>query len=128
MKRQREIKLWKYGISPERYRELLHFCRQYNEWKSKANYGLSAINNDGMPHGKSISNPTMQQALKNQKYLANINMIEETCKEADIDIWTYLLKNVTTGMTYEEMPVPRGRAQFYSSRRKFFFMLDLKRP
>lgn len=128
MGRQKDLKLWKYEISKERYRELLHFCRQYNEWKSRTNYGLTATSVDGMPHGSSISDPTVQQALKNEKYSTNINLIENTCKEADSEIWKYLLRNVTTGITYEEMQVPRGRVQFYNSRRKFFYMLDLKRP
>lgn len=126
--KKRDLHLWKYGISTERYRELHHFCRQYVEWKEKVNYGLMAVNSDGMPHGTNVSNPTEQQAFKNEKYLDNILLIENTCIEADVEIWTYLLKNVTEGKTYEELCVPKGRRQFYDSRRKFFYMLDLKRP
>lgn len=129
MSKKRDLVLWKYGISVERYRELLHWCRQYREWKSKSNYGLTAIANDGMPHAKgNISNPTEAQALRNAKYIDNINCIETTAQEADAEIWRYILTNVSEGKTYEEMGVPRGRRQFYNSRRKFFYMLDLKRP
>lgn len=82
-----------------------------------------------MPHGKgNVSNPTEQQALKNTKCLGNILMIEQTCKEADSAIWKYLLMNVTEGTVYEHMNPPCGRRQFYESRRKFFYILDLKLP
>lgn len=128
MSNRRDLRLWKYEITTERYRELLHWCRQYKEWKSRSSYGLNAVNNDGMPHGTSISNPTEQQALRNEKYKQNIILLESTLKEADAEIWQYILRNVTEGKTYEEMRVPRGRVQFYNSRRKFFYMLDLKRP
>ena len=45
---------WKQiGISQDRYTELLHFCRQYPEWKAEANslIGIRAIKMDGQPHG-----------------------------------------------------------------------------
>lgn len=129
MSNKRDLRLWKYGISVERYRELSHWCRQYDEWRSKSNYGLTAIVNDGMPHAKgSVSNPTEAQALRNAKYIDNINCLETTAQEADEFIYKYLIMNVTRGRTFEEMRVPCGRRQFYESRRKFFYILDLKRP
>lgn len=125
---RKDIKLWKYDISTDRYRQLHYFCRQYPEWKSKLNYGLSAVNNDGMPHGNNISNPTEQQALRNEKWISNVNLIEQTAQEADPYIWKSILNNVAYGITYEYMDVKAGRRQFYNSRRKFFFILDMKLP
>ena len=51
----RYLPCWKQiGISQDRYQELLHFCRQYPEWKMEANslIGIRAIKADGLPHGK----------------------------------------------------------------------------
>lgn len=128
MPNEKNLQLWKYDISEKRYNELKYFCRQYKEWKSKTKYGLSAINNDGMPHARSISNPTEQQAIRNEKFLANIVTVEVTCQEADNEIWQYILRNVAYGETYEYMNPPCGRRQFYQARRRFFYILDLKRP
>lgn len=129
MKREKDKQLWKYGIGTERYRYLNYFCKQYPMWKNvKGNYGLKAVNSDGMPHASGLSNPTEAQAMRNQKYHSNIILVETTCKEADQEIWQYILKNVTEGATYEMLDVPCGRRQFYNSRRKFFYMLDLKLP
>lgn len=126
--KKKDVKLWKYGISTERYRQLHYFCRQYPEWKSKTNYGLSAVVNDGMPHGNNISNPTQAQAFRNEKWVSNINLVEETAREADETIWRNLIDSVCYGTTYEQMQVPSGRRQFYEARRKFFYILDLKMP
>ena len=49
----RYLPCWKQiGISQDRYTELLHFCRQYPEWKAEANslLGIRAIKMDGLPH------------------------------------------------------------------------------
>jgi len=124
----RDLKLWKYEISKERYRYLNCFCKLYPQWKKYGSYGLSAVVNDGMPHARTVGSPTEAQAIRNSKFMSNIKLIEDTCKEADEEIWVYILKNVTEGVTYEMMDVPRGRSQFYSSRRRFFYMLDLKLP
>ena len=56
----RYLPCWKnIGISASRYRELLHFCRQYPEWKTEANslLGIRAIKADGLPHGSGTSDP-----------------------------------------------------------------------
>lgn len=125
----RKLQLWKYDITKERYSYLNSFCKLYPQWqKQKGSYGLRAVNNDGMPHGNTVGNPTERQAFINMKYVANMKLIEDTCKEADPEIWKYILKSVTESVPYERMEVPRGRSQFYKSRRKFFYILDLKLP
>ena len=60
---------WKQiGISQDRYRELLHFCRQYPEWKTEANslLGIRAIKMDGQPHGSGKSDPVAMAAEKRE--------------------------------------------------------------
>jgi len=130
MPNKRDLNLWSYSISKNRYRQLLYYCKQYNEWKKiiAYSYGVRASASDGLPRGNKISNPVEMQAFKNEKYKESIKLIEQTCKEANIGIWKQLLDNVTDGIAYENMNVPCGRRQFYNSRRKFFYMLDLKLP
>ena len=51
-------------------------------------------------------------------------MIEQCCLKAAPGWYEALLKNVTSGIAYEFMPVPCGRRQFYESRREFFKLLS----
>ena len=98
-----------YYISKHRYLELKHFCLQYPEWRaevSKLNYFGSA--GDGI-RGSEPSKPV------------------ESCLAADPDIFEWLLKSVTLGLSYETLStleIPCGRGYFYERYRKFFWCLD----
>ena len=121
---RRDLSLGKRGISRERYRELLYFCMQYRQWKEQIEYGLHGVNNDGMPHGTGTSNPTEQQALRNEKLISNCKLIEEAAQKAEPSIWEYILRNVTEGVVYEYMNVPCGRRYFYEARQRFYEILS----
>lgn len=47
------------GIKRERYLELLHFCRQYPDWRTEAAslLGVHGQSLTGMPHGTSVGDP-----------------------------------------------------------------------
>ena len=124
---KKDLALDKYGISKERYRELLYFCMQYNEWKDSIDYGLGSPSGTNEPRGTGIGNPTEKIAIKNQRALDNCRLVEESARLAGDCIWKYLLKNVTEGITYEYMDVPCGRRYFYEARRKFFYILSQKK-
>ena len=124
---KKDLSLDKYGISKERYRELMYFCMQYSEWKESIEYGLCSSPSTNEPHGTGISNPTERIAIRNQKALDNCRLVEDTARLAGDSIWKYLLKNVTEGITYEYMDVPCGRRYFYEARRRFFYMLSQKK-
>lgn len=127
--KKREMKLSDYNISTAKYNELKYFCMQYEEKKKELQmgYGLSAIANDGLPKGNTTGNPTEQTAIRNTMLQKDIELIEQTVIEADSNIYQWLIKNVTEGITYEYMNVPKGRKQFYESRRYFFYLLAQKR-
>ena len=127
--RKREMKLSDYNISLAKYYELKYFCMQYEEKKKELQkgYGLSSGMNDGLPKGNIPGNPTERTAIKNTLLKKDIELIEQTAIEADSEIYQWLLKNVTEGVAYEYMNVPKGRRQFYESRRYFFYLLSQKR-
>lgn len=127
--RNRPLSLDEYGISPNRYRELLYFCRQYGEKRKKlaTTRGLDAVANDGMPHGNAISDPTAKKADAALKLREDIALIEDTARDVDPVNWTALLRNVTECTQYEYMQVYSGRRQFYEARRKFFWLLDQRK-
>lgn len=121
------IKLDEYGISRARYYELLSFCRQYEEKKEKlrALRGLSAVQNDGMPHGHDPGDPTGKKALRALQLRDDIEIVEK-CVEACVveAAREALLANVTRGTAPEMYSIPYSRRQFYELRRRFFFLLD----
>ena len=127
--KKREMKLSDYHISRARYNELKYFCMQYYEKKQKLAhaYSLPEIKNDGQPKGNHVGNPTERQAIDNMKLQKEIELIEQTAKEADEEISRWLLMNITEGIAYEYLDVPKARKQFYESRRYFFYLLFLKK-
>lgn len=127
--KKRDMKLSDYHISRARYNELKYFCMQYSEKKHElmSNYGLHAVINDGQPKGNIPGNMTEQQALQNIKLKKEIDLIEQTVKEANEEISDWLLKNVTEGIAYEYMDAPISRTKFYDARRYFFYLLSRKK-
>lgn len=123
------MRLSDYNISREKYNELKYFCMQYGEKKQEIqrSKGLKAIVNDGLPRGNETGNPTENTAVRNVMLQADLDMITDTIKEADAEIYPWLFKNITEGIPYEWMDVPKGRRQFYEARRYFFYLLAQKR-
>lgn len=114
-----------YGISKKRYRELYSFCQQYQEFKDKLKYGISAVHNESVRYSNVFSD-TENKAIHNVNLRKNIEMIEIAAKK-NIPEYLYvpLLLNVTTGQKYEHLGnIPIGRADFYAYRRLFFHNLD----
>ena len=127
--RKRDMKLSDYNISRAKYNELKYFCMQYEEKKRELHngYGLGAVCSDGMPKGNLPGNPTERVAIRNAQIQKDIELIEQTAMEADSEIYQWLIKNVTEGVPYEWLNAPKGRKQFYESRRFFFYLLAQKR-
>ena len=128
----RYLPCWKQiGITPERYRELYNFCRQYPDWKTEANslLGIKAIKMDGQPHGSGKSDPVAMAAEKRDKLLAKIAIVEECAKEAGGGEWyAALIQNVCIGKSYEQLDkalMPTSfRQEFFAQRRSFFKLLN----
>lgn len=127
---QRDIKLDEYEISKAAFRELKYFCQQY--WEKKAK--LQAIRSIHAPSGGPVvsggetGRPTESKAMKAERLAADVNLIETTAEEAGGDISQWLLAVVTVeGATYNTVRPPIGVNQFNRIRRKFYFMLALKK-
>ena len=120
------------GISGERYKELLAFCRQLDEYKQELKhcYDISAITISDMPKGKGVSSPTEKKALKAVKYREYIEMIESSAAEAgknNNSLAEALIKNICFGVRYEYLNCPLSRNSFFRARRSFFYILNEKK-
>lgn len=122
-----------YYISKERYYELLHFCRQYKDYKIQYNEALSAsrqLLNNEIKH-MSDSSEVERKASKMYEYSRKIDIIDENLTLAGGDIHYYLFLAVTRGLSFNNlktsMNMPCGKNYFYKRYRKFFWLLDQAR-
>lgn len=128
--RQYPLKLDAWGISWDRYKELLHYCRQYDQMIARRDAirgGFNDLRLTGLPHGSGVSDPTQRRAMAVEAISGQIADIEQSAIAANADIYRHILSNVTHGIPYEHLMCPCGRRQFYEARRKFFAVLDAKR-
>lgn len=131
----RYLPCWKQiGISADRYRELLHFCRQYPEWKTEANslLGIRAIKADGLPHGTGKSDPVAVAVEKRERLIEKIGIVDECAKAIDGGSWyASIIQNVCIGRPYEQMDralMPTSdKNAYFRKRREFFELLDKKK-
>lgn len=130
-KRLRDMTWEDYKITKNRYKELKAFCMQYDEKKSKIKYGISAMQYDGQPKGRSIVSQVENQAIDNEIYKRDCAMIEEAAIRTNPEIWKYILKSVTLGLSYEDIEydeergkIPMCRKDFYGNRKKFYAILN----
>ena len=130
----RYIPCWKQiGISKNRYIELLHFCRQYPEWKIEANslLGLRPLKADGQPRGSGKTDPVAQAAERREKLMAKIAIVDECAKAVGGGEWyAAIIQNVCIGRPYTQIDralMPTSlRNTFFARRREFFELLDKK--
>ena len=119
------------GISKDRYQELLHYCRQYPEWKTEANslLGIKAVKMDGQPHGSGKSDPVAMAAERRDRLLNKIQLVDDCAREIGGGEWyAAIIQNVCIGRPYEQMdralmPTSEKNA-FFKIRRMFFDMLN----
>ena len=125
----------KYQISKRRFCELYNFCLQYNEWMEELKYKTNTVGGiviTDMPRGCEKSDPTQALAVRRAELQRKCNLIRQTAKEADSEIFPYIIKAVTNeGISYnylrEFMDMPCGKDLYYNRRRMFFWLLSNKK-
>ena len=121
----------KYHIDKHRHYELKHFCLQYPTWKRTYseidNFNVTAASIDKMPSGNLPGDPTSKHAIAKSSLAERIEMIERVAKEADIQLYDYILKAVTEGLSYtylkSRLDIPCGKDMYYDRYRRFFWLL-----
>jgi hypothetical protein len=124
----------RYEISKHRFYELYHYCLQYKEWKDELKYSTDTVKSPqitDMPFGSTVGDPTGNLGMRRARLSEQCKVIEETSREADEEIWEYLLKGVTdenASYTYlrQIMNIPCGKNYYYEKRRKFYYLLSRK--
>ena len=125
----------KYWIDKHRHYELKHFCLQYPAWKkaysSVDKPGAAVSKFERIPSNDIPGDPTANQALKRAYYKERISLIERAARNADEELYDYILKAVTEGLSYtylkSTMDIPCGRDMYYDRYRRFFWLLNKER-
>ncbi len=87
----------RYWIEKHRYYELKHFCLQYPTWKkayssldSMVRFAFDAVNSG---RTNKIKRPVEDTVIAREYYSELIGIVEDTAKETDEDLGTYILKD-----------------------------------
>lgn len=124
----------KYYLSKEAFLQALYFAYRYQEFKDileEMGDGSKALSYDGQPRGSLAGSSLEDLAIKRAKISAKIDLIESSCREADPELYFWLIKGVTSdtvGYNYLrcQLHMPCGRNQYYERRRKFYYILSHK--
>lgn len=134
MQNIRPVSEKKWDISNHAFYQTYHFAMRYKEFKDVLKYKTNTVGSpkfgDTTGSGATKS-ATEELAIKRAWAKKNCKMIEESAKQADHQLYKYILKAVTEeGITYKYlktvMNIPAGRNYFYEKRRKFYYILYKK--
>ena len=97
-----------YWIGKHRYYELKHFCLQYPIWK-KARLALDGLSRRPadlqvfVSCGQAKGDPTERCAQSRIFFGERMEMVEQAAIEAEPDLYSYLLRGVTEGLSYDAL-------------------------
>lgn len=123
------MKLDKYRISGNRYRELKYFCRQYREKQARLRELAEVSAATTREGGKSgnVSDITADTVIRREMLQRDIALVEQAAVETDAELYGYIISSVADGIPYEYLGVPCSRASFFRIRKKFFWILSQKK-
>lgn len=115
------------GITPWHKREIMAYCRRYDDWRKELQYGLRAISIEGGSHSNNISRPTEQQAVRNAQLRDQILLIERAIRDICPDMYNEMLDNIARGVPYIYLQVPYTERDFYERRIKVYALIADRR-
>lgn len=120
----------KYKLSKAEYLSAKYYAMRYTQWLDEYNSlkdAVTAITIDGLPHGTNTDSSTERLAIQRDKLSRKMKIIEGAAKEADPELWSFLLKKATSDITYEQLNMSGGlwcsRRTFYRKLHKFYYIL-----
>lgn len=123
----------KYWLDRHRFYELKHFCLQYRQWKEilesipDIRLGTRLYEQMYVNVGEP-SDPVFKTVEEREFYTNRIEMVKRAAKMADPDLWEYIVRGVTEGLSYDylktNLGIPASKDMYYDRYRKFFLILS----
>lgn len=121
-----------YWIPRHRYLELKNWCLQYHEWEKE--YDACVYLTSKIPRGEkssNVSDPTSKMAVHMSELKKNMDLVNWICEEVAPDFTISLLVAIVNNFSYDDVvmynPTLPSRAEWYKTRRRFFYILSQKR-
>jgi hypothetical protein len=124
-----------YWIEKHRYYELKHFCMQYPLWRRSYNVldGMSRPSSYDAIFCKNYTHadPVAKHIEAREFYFNRMRMVEQTAIATDKELYRYILKGVTEGISYDflkaRLEIPCCKDTYYDLYRRFFWLLSQER-
>lgn len=119
-----------YHLSKHRYLELVHFCRQYPEWKKLLQTTQPHITTEGILKIRSQldEHKNEETALIRAALQRNIELVERVAASTDEYLGRFILLAVTEGLSFPQLKMREHIAceknMYYDRYRKFFYFLS----
>lgn len=123
----------KYWLEKHRYYELKHFCLQYPLWKQAylALDGFSRRPTELATFSNTHSDPVAKCVEAREFYFDRMKAVEQTAIATDSELYCYILKAVTEGVSYDHLKarleIPCCKDSYYDLYRRFFWLLNKER-
>lgn len=122
----------RYYITKHAFYTAYHFALQYSDWVSEYKLLTDSLKGQGMVVGGGgmPGKPTENTGIKRAELSSRIELIEQTAKEADPDLASFILLGATGEKAdykyLARLGMPCSRGTYYDRRRKFYFLLSRK--
>lgn len=123
-----------YWISKERYYELIHFCRQYPEWKREydnVSLIISSQTDSDIIQKSDIDDPVSKAVECKLYFRDRMDMVDNTMYETCSWLKDRLFEGIIFGKSYEVMNaysiMPCSKDFYYKMYREFFWNLNAVR-
>lgn len=122
-----------YYISKERYQELRYRCLQYKQWIDRKEKLLTYIASPSSSRiiparGSAKSDPVTRLVVQISILDDKIRAVERCAECTDDVLYSYILRGVTEGLSYDclrtKYGIPCCKNEYYKLYHKFFWLLD----
>lgn len=114
-------------ISMHKKQELKHFCLQYREWKQALNDISFFASVPKVKIDTGVTSTVENLTEKRDYYLERIGLIETCAKEANPDIWKWIMLGATEDKNYTALRnvynIPCHQGTYYASLQRFYYIL-----
>lgn len=121
----------KYYVQTEDYKTAVHWSLRYPDWikelKTLPDTSKAITYDKDKVQTSNCFDSTMETAIRREELSKKVDLLESTVREAADDLYEWILKSVTLGLTYwqlQQLGMPAIDKEFYEKRQKYYFLLS----